>query len=251
MKDLVSLLKMTQPELKMYLFKLLQSRQMNPVFEDGYLYAAGDLPVLLVAHMDTVITTPNQMICYDEESDMIYSPQGVLGGDDRCGVYAILKLLEKHRPHILFTEDEEIGGIGAIKASNTLPKPDVKYIVEFDRRGKKDCVFYECGNQDFIDYVKTFGFKEDFGTFSDISILGEVWDIASVNLSCGYYNEHTKKEYIIFHELEKTIKRANKMLKRVTKAKSFDHQGRTYEKGYVKKLVYDYYNWGLDDDFYD
>ena len=199
MKDLVSLLKMTQPELKMYLFKLLQSRQMNPVFEDGYLYAAGDLPVLLVAHMDTVITTPNQMICYDENLD------------------------------ILFTEDEEIGGIGAIKASNTLPKPDVKYMIEFDRRGKKDCVFYECGNQDFIDYVKTFGFKEDFGTFSDISILGEVWDIASVNLSCGYYNEHTKKEYI-----EKTIKRANKMLKRVTKAKSFDHQGRTYEKDMLK-----------------
>ena len=38
------------------------------------------------------------------------------------------------------------------------------------------------------------------------------------------------------------------MLKRVPKAKSFDHQGRTYEKGYVKRLVLDYYNWGLDDD---
>lgn len=144
-------------------------------------------------------------------------------------------MLKKYNPHVLFTEDEEIGCIGASKAVEKLDIPDVKYIVEFDRRGKNDCVFYDCGNEKFIDYVESFGFKTDYGTCSDISILGSVWDIASVNLSSGYYNEHTEKEYIIFNQLLKTINRADKMLKKLKKTQYFDYQ----EIQYIPKYQYE------------
>lgn len=236
MKELAYLLKLTEEELKIRLYYYLKNKQMNPIFADGFIYAKGDIPVLVVAHMDTVFEEKPKRILYKQNADMIFNPDGGLGGDDRCGIYAILQLLEKHRPHVLFTEDEEIGCIGASKAVEQLDIPDVKYIIEFDRRGKDDCVFYDCGNEEFMNYIESFGFKTDYGTCSDISILGCNWNIASVNLSSGYYNEHTEKEYIIFSQLLKTIDRANKMLKKIKKAPYFDYQ----EIQYVPRYQYDF-----------
>ena len=40
------------------------------------------------------------------------SPQGI-GGDDRAGVYMILRLIQDLHCHVLFCEAEETGGHGA------------------------------------------------------------------------------------------------------------------------------------------
>lgn len=224
MEKLNYLLQLTQPELKIFLYNYLKQKNMSPIYDDGFVYAEGDIPILVVAHMDTVFDEPPKNLRYNKYEDKIYNQFDGLGGDNRCGVYAIIQLLEKHRPYVLFTEDEEIGCIGALKAVEKLDKPDVKYIIEFDRKGKDDCVFYDCGNENFMDYIESFGFKTNYGTCSDISILGSAWDIASVNLSSGYYNEHTKKEYIIFNQLQKTINRADSMIKVHKKAPYFDYQ---------------------------
>lgn len=223
MELLAYLLKLTQSELKEVLYNYLIQKNMNTFYEDGFLYAEGNIPVLVVAHMDTVFEPPKNLR-YNKNEDKIYNELDGLGGDDRCGIYAIIQLLKEYRPYVLFTEDEEIGCIGASKAIKKLDKPNVKYIIEFDRRGKDDCVFYDCGNLKFIDYIESFGFKKNYGTYSDISILGSTWDIASVNLSSGYYNEHTEKEYIKFDELLETISRAKAMLKEIQKAPYFDYQ---------------------------
>ena len=234
MNKLAHLLKLTQKELKIEVYNYLQQKKMKPIYDDGFVYAKGDIPILLVAHMDTVFDEPPKRLFYNKKEDKIFNPNGGLGGDDRCGVYAIMKLLEKYKPYVLFTEDEEIGCIGAEKTVDTLPKPKVKYIIEFDRRGSNDCVFYDCGNDEFMDYIESFGFETDYGSCSDISILGSEWDIASVNLSSGYYNEHTEKEYIIFHELKNTIVRAEKMISDYEKARYFDYQEIKYTpKGYT------------------
>lgn len=228
MNELLCLLQLNQRELKSILYDYLLEKKMKPIFEDGFLYAEGNIPVLVVAHMDTVFEKTPKRLFYNKNEDKIFNIYGGLGGDDRCGVYAVMQLLEKYRPHVLFTEDEEIGCVGAGKTVGKLAKPDVKYIIEFDRRGKDDCVFYDCGNDEFIDYVESFGFVKNYGTYSDISVLGSAWDIASVNLSSGYYNEHTEKEYIIFNELEETINRAKSMLKALEKAPYFDYQEINY-----------------------
>ena len=36
---------------------------------------------------------------------------------------------------------------------------DLKYIIELDRRGSDDCVFYQCDNHEFDAYVEKFGFQ--------------------------------------------------------------------------------------------
>lgn len=239
MKELIYLLKLKEKTLKEYLFNYLKEKNMSPVFEDGFVYAKGDIPIMLVAHMDTVFDEPPKILFYSQKKDKICSFFNGIGGDDRCGIYAILKLLEKFKPYVLFTEDEEIGCIGAGKAVDKLEKPNIKYIIEFDRRGSNDCVFYDCGNKEFINYIESFGFETNYGSCSDISILGSEWDIASVNLSSGYYNEHTEKEYIIFHELKNTIARAEKMLKEYEKAKYFDYQEIKYTpKNYTSGFTF-------------
>ena len=54
MKSFGDICKMTQPEVKAYMKSFLTSKKYEPIDEDGFLYAKGDVPVLLVAHMDTV-----------------------------------------------------------------------------------------------------------------------------------------------------------------------------------------------------
>ena len=241
MRLLSYILKLSQDELKTVVYNYLEEKNMSPIWEDGFVYAKGNIPILLVAHMDTVFDKPPKDLYYDVKSDKIFSYEGGIGGDDRCGVYAIIKILEELKPYVLFTEDEEFGCLGALKAVKKIMKPNVKYIIEFDRMGGNDCVFYDCGNNNFMDYIESFGFKTNCGTYSDISVLGSSWNIAAVNLSSGYYNEHTSDEYIIFKELEFNIERVKLMLKKYRKAKYFDYQDIRYISSKDLLLYNDYY----------
>ena len=196
-----SILRKTQIELHKYLFEQLTNAYPTTVMDDeNYIIAEGDIPILLVAHLDTVFpesTRRNMEIYFDQKHKVMWSPDG-LGTDDRAGVILILKIIEAgYHPHILFTHDEEIGGIGAIDFvwSRLRPKLDIRYMIELDRMGYDDCVFYSCDNPEFINYVASFGFTPSFGTFSDISILMPYMGIAGVNLSVGYLDEHSEGEH--------------------------------------------------------
>jgi hypothetical protein len=208
--------------------QLLKEGYTDIVYKDGYLYAKGDIPILLVAHLDTVHRTlpSNKTLFCDKSKGIIWSPDGV-GGDDRCGVFAILEIIKEFKPHVLFCEDEEIGGIGAHKVLQTLDIPDVKFIIELDRSGYNDSVFYDCNNKDFQQYINTFGFETDWGTFSDISIFAPSWNIAAVNLSVGYYNEHSKEEYINLKHMYSTINKVKNILKD-SDTRTFDFQKKVY-----------------------
>ena len=83
----------------------------------------------------------------------------------------------------------------------------LKLIIEIDRRGSNDAVFYQCANLDFEKYITGKGFKVAQGSFSDISLIAPELGIAAVNLSSGYYNAHSLHEYIIRSELESTIEK--------------------------------------------
>ena len=198
--------RMREHELLSYLPKVLLSNRYSSddiKLTKTYLYAKGNIPVLLVAHLDTVHKTPPQDIFYDARRTTYWSPEGI-GADDRAGVYGILQLLD-YKPHILFTTGEEVGGIGAWAAAEEMSCPPVNFIIELDRRGKQDAVFYDCNNKQFKQYILEHGFVEAHGIFSDISILCESWDIAGVNLSCGYYNEHSLTEYFNITHLMDTL----------------------------------------------
>lgn len=196
---------------------------------NGYLYAEGTIPVMLVAHVDTAhVTLPKRKdIAYDAVSGMVWSLKG-LGADDRAGVMGIFELLNKgFRPHVLLLDGEEKGGLGAKEAvkditSQRMKQAGLRYIIELDRRGINDAVFYDCFNEAFTKYVTYFGFTEATGSFSDISTLCPAWDVAGVNLSTGYHNEHTNAEYFMVGAWAATLAKVVSMLKNVPK-KSFKY----------------------------
>ena len=180
-----------------------------------FVYVKGEAPIMLIAHLDTVHKEPVQVICASKDRTVLMSPQGI-GGDDRCGVYGIVKAYELSvkKPHLLFTCDEEIGGVGADyfchehqNCKLPLELDNLKCIVEIDRRGSNDAVYYDCANTQFEDYITSKGFKTAYGSFSDISIIAPELGVAAVNLSSGYYNAHTQHEYINLTELNQIIRR--------------------------------------------
>ena len=204
--------------------------------DDGYIWAPGDIPVMLIAHVDC-ISRP-ETIFHDSEADVFWSPDG-LGADDRAGVWGILHLVEKgYRPSILFTNGEESGGWGARAASRGLVHAigDVRVLVEIDRCGAMEAVYYDCGSNALRDWTEKVGFRERWGTFSDISILGPSWDIAAVNLSAGYYREHSPVEYLVVDDLMKTLVAVERLLQAPPLERWSHETERSYRVGWHSAL---------------
>lgn len=226
--EFIAICKKSQSELKSYLKKRLKKKYPEVKSEFGFLFAKGELPVLLVAHLDTVHTTlPVNVI---SEVDKIYSPQGI-GGDDRCGVYEILQIINTHKCSVLFCEDEEKGASGSKDFLESEYTKDFKpnYIIELDRMGNHDAVFYDCDNQKFTDFIVDDGdWTENFGSFSDISYLAPGLGVAAVNLSSGYYKAHTKDEYVVPSEMDDIIRRVKKLLDRTTDADKYEYIEASY-----------------------
>lgn len=216
--------RMSQKKLKDYVFTELNSTHNRVIMGDGYVYAHGTFPVLLVAHLDTVHKELPREILYDKNMGIMSSPQGI-GGDDRCGVYMIFEVLKKYNCSVLFCEDEEIGCAGAEKFIKTqLAKTlNFNYIIEFDRKGNNDAVFYDCDNPEFERFITKNFYKSAWGSFSDISVLAPFIGCAAVNLSCGYYNPHTTNEYVMMSEMKKSIIEACKILGRTTENDKFEY----------------------------
>ena len=206
------------PSQKVLYTKLRRMFKGNTVSSKGsYILVPGDVPIMLIAHMDTVHKESVKQICKTHNGNILMSPQGI-GGDDRCGVFALVKAHKaadiSKKPWLLFTCDEEIGGVGAEKfcehhRKGKLPKEldGLKLLVEIDRKGERDAVYYECGNEEFEEYITSKGFETEYGSFSDISVIAPELGVAAVNLSSGYYNAHTLHEYINRAHLNATIEK--------------------------------------------
>jgi hypothetical protein len=238
---------MSQKELKDHVATELIKTHNNVYVGDGYVYAQGTFPVLLVAHLDTVHKKLPNMILYDFVNDAYSSPNGI-GGDDRCGVYMIFEVIKKFNCSVLFCEDEEIGGIGAHKFIETDLAKELKfnYAIEFDRKGSHDAVFYDCDNPDFEDFITEEFYDTAYGSYSDISTLAPFLKCAAVNLSCGYHNAHTESEYVVAKEMDASIEAACKILKRTTEEDKFEYieakhsYGGYYSGYYYGKQKYGY-----------
>ena len=211
MKNLEDFLRPTQKRLFKRLAKKFKGKTL--ISKGNFILVHGQAPVMLVAHLDTVHEQPVKDICVSADGNILMSPQGI-GGDDRCGVFALVKVyrLSKIKPWLLFCCDEEVGGLGAKKfclAHQQLQLPreidDLKFLVELDRKGSRDAVYYHCDNPDFEAYLSGKGFKTAQGSFSDISVIAPELGIAAVNLSCGYYAAHTLHEYINRSQLAAVI----------------------------------------------
>jgi len=260
--EFVAICRMTQKTLKKYLVKRLKKYydKENICARDGFIFVKGEIPVMVTAHMDTVHkeVIKDYYEWTEKQEDktkgttydvhVLSSPQGI-GGDDRCGIWMILQMLEYgYKPFIIFNEDEEIGCVGASKFCkkcnidlHNMCK-EIKFIIELDRKGKHDLVFYNCDNDDFTKWCeKTTGWKEAYGSCSDISYLAPELGCAAVNLSCGYYDEHKTWHIVKIEEMFNTLSTAIKMIEASETVERFKYiEAFSNWGGYYNNYDYDY-----------
>lgn len=244
-KLLEKIYRMSEKELKNFTKQTLQKTHERVVCQDGFVFAQGTFPVLLVSHLDTVHKERVKEIVYSDNGNVISSPQGI-GGDDRNGIYSVLEIIKKFNCSVLFCEQEEIGGIGADKFAKSALASELEfnYIIEFDRANTNDAVFYQCANDEFEAFITKEFYKTNYGSYSDICDVAPALGCAAVNLSCGYYKAHTTSEYVVLSEMEKSIEAACAILERTTENDRFE---------YVEELVPRSFNWAYtqeDDDEY-
>lgn len=223
-KDIKKILRMSKKEMiENTVLHLSNAGYSEIISTKDYTYAKGEIPILLVAHCDTVHKNKPTTILYDSMQEMMWSPQGI-GGDDRCGIIAIYEIIKQYKPYVLFTQDEEIGGLGAKVFCEKENLDKIKFAIEIDRRGNNQAVFYDCGNKELQEYIcEEKGFDLEYGSFTDVCFIGEMFNIGIVNLSAGYYNEHQNIEFIHFPALYNTIKKVKEILKENID-KYFDYQ---------------------------
>ena len=191
----------------------------------NYLYAQGKIPILMVAHCDTVHEPRSPsggafLLVHDPENCILWSPQG-LGADDRAGVLGILETLHRGMcPHLLFTLGEERGGTGVRTFCreqrglvDTLPT-QVRYCLEIDRAGIDHGVLYTCDGKNPVweKYVAAQGFPKEVGSYSDVSTIMTETGLCGVNLAAGYDRQHSKEECLYYWHLDQTLQRVWKML---------------------------------------
>lgn len=152
-------------------------------------------------------------------------PTGI-GGDDKCGVFACLTLL-KELPILkaAFFVSEETGCHGSKKADPEFFK-NVGYAIQFDAPenwmitehcfGQK---LYDRESEFFtqVDKVLTEGMdpklmKYMVHPYTDVYALKGLFEFSCINFSIGYYDYHTKHEYVVIEDVFNGIEMGKKMI---------------------------------------
>lgn len=221
-KRLLSILKMTESEI---MIRFAQKANGYDLFvgEDFLWMHKKENKIMLVSHADTIKRNDDFKLIVDEYK--ITALNSVLGGDDRCGVAMCEACLEQGNIDVLLTNYEESGCLGAkefsLKFRKELKESNINALIEIDRRGINQFVYYDEGNKDLIGIAELLGMKEERGSMSDVMFISEATGIAHLNISAGYYNEHTINEFIDtkgflyqYYKLNELIKILNKKDKR-------------------------------------
>lgn len=198
---------------------------------------------LLCAHMDQVSFT--EFTTFVKISDGIIYGNGNLGADDKNGVWILLKLLKtfKDKVSFIFSTQEEVGcKIDTIIKKEESILKTIKYGLIFDRRNGSDVIgtwngyCVEKFEDDLKELMKKHNYETEMGTFSDCDALSSI--ISCINISCGYYEAHTRKEFTIIADLIKALHFGKDILKNITE--KYDIPENKYEKYYHNRNYYDH-----------
>ena len=155
-------------------------------------------------------------------------PTGI-GGDDKCGVFACMTLL-RELPFVkaAFFVSEETGCHGSRSADGKFFE-DVGYAIQFDAP-ENWMITEKCfgqilfdRNSDFFkacDEVLTEGMiKEDMQymvhPYTDVYALRSKFNFSCINFSIGYYDYHTKDEYVVVEDVFNGIEMGIKMIEKL------------------------------------
>ena len=192
----------------------------------------------VISHTDTVhnIDTINikEMMLPNAQGQMKPSlkayndsnfPTGI-GGDDKCGVFACLTLL-KELPNLkaAFFVSEETGCHGS-RAADPKFFTNVGYGIQFDAPENwmitekcfgqilfdRDSEFFTKVNEVLIEGMINEDMEYMVHPYTDVYALRSKFDFSCVNFSIGYYDYHTKNEYVVIEDVFNGIEMGRKMI---------------------------------------
>lgn len=152
------------------------------------------------------------------------NPTGI-GGDDKCGVFACLKLL-KELPYLkaAFFVSEETGCHGS-KNANINFFSDVGYVIQFDapenwmvtetcygaKLFDRESEFFQTCDQILVEGMNN---EQQYMThpYTDVYALKTKFDFACINFSIGYYDYHTRNEYVVVEDTMNGIEMGRRMI---------------------------------------
>lgn len=256
--SIFTLLKADEKQVRKIIVKFLKEHGYDPIITSDYILGIGDVPVMLLAHYDTVHAhTPHHVT---NTNGILTSPNTGLGADDRAGVFGVLEVVKNCKCHVLFCGGEEIGCVGSGRFADdyikgAIPMLDVNYCIQLDRRGKNDAVYYEGDNKEFEEFISGFGWETASGSFTDICKVCPALDVSGVNLSIGYEHEHHLDESLDMAVMNANIERVKGMLggdlyKWVERKYEYASWYRgTYHGSLGREWYEDYYDAGFDDGY--
>jgi len=140
-----------------------------------------------------------------------------IGGDDKCGVYICLRLLEKlDNLKCAFFVEEEIGMKGSTLCDLEFFN-DVGYAIQFDAPTNdwfsESCMGHKLWSDEYFKVIKNVldnhGIKNiSKDPFTDVVQLRKKFDFCCSVLPTGYYNQHSKLEYVVEEETEGCVELA-------------------------------------------
>jgi hypothetical protein len=191
--------------------------------------------VVLVAHADTV-HMDHRKSTVDYKNGVFFSKDKKvgIGADDRAGCFILWQLRESGHS-LLIPNGEESGCVGSRFLSKHKTWKELinshKFAIQFDRRHNSDLVFYSVGSKNFVKWCEENfkGYKEQSGSFTDIATLCD--PMCGVNLSVGYYNEHTSGEILKEVELYRTLNTTLRVISQKDIPRFEQDPKRTYNYG--------------------
>ena len=251
-----------------YLTEVLDDKGYNyTVDHQGNIYVTkgvSEAYPLFVAHTDTVHRVNENLTIkeyihddknhnnkvaltgYDSTNDL---PSGC-GGDDKCGVYLALEMLDTYdNVKAAFFISEEIGCIGSRGAVKTNPDffKNVGYAIQYDSpegnslsstlMGKYLFESSDVFTNKVGDLIREHGITEWANhPYTDIWPLMEEFDFCCLNLAAGYYRYHTKHEYVIVDDVQNGYDLGVKLVETLGEAKyERPDKKQTYNSGFNNK----------------
>lgn len=204
------------------------------------------------AHTDTVRTKKDDSsaskvkIETASEFRKISIHNHILGGDDLCGVYIILNLIKEYRDNInfVFSNNEEVQGYQT--ARDFVADFDLigyPYCIVLDRKGSSDIISYlnNYGSREFeLDLASIgnhFGYTPNRGYFSDADFFRN--HMSSANISCGYFNAHSKDEFVIYEFVENAFNYSKAIIENL-RDKEYKLNEETFSWAFERQIINNY-----------
>jgi len=208
------------------------TKQESPLIPEDFYFPCVISHTDTVHNIDTINIREEMLLNAQKELKLSYkayndegNPTGI-GGDDKCGVFACLTLL-KELPYLkaAFFVSEETGCHGSMKAKAEFFK-NVGYGIQFDAPENwmitercfgqvlfdRDTEFFETCDKVLTEGMNNEHMRYMVHPYTDVYALRGKFNFSCINFSIGYYQYHSKNEYVVVEDVFNGIEMGKKMI---------------------------------------